>query len=88
MAENVTLGDSPENVTLWNRPENVTLGDSPENVTVWNAPSILVQCEGACVPRMLQVGALPFCYKGQVGAGSPASEGVLELSAMVRGAGR
>ena len=40
------------------------------------------------VPRMLQVGAVPFCYKGQVGAGSPASEGVLELSAMVRGAGR
>jgi hypothetical protein len=53
MAENVTVGDSPENVTLWNTntprieqkclggPENVTLRNRPENVTGWSGPFLL-----------------------------------------------
>ena len=66
-------------------PRMLQLGTVPRMLHLGTVPRML---HFGTVPRMLQVGAVPFCYKGQVGAGSPASEGVLELLAMVQVAGR
>ena len=67
MTENVTLGDSPENVTVWNTntprieqkcsggPENVTLWNRSENVTLWNRPENVTLGD----TRMLHLGTVP-----------------------------